>query len=229
MTNQIDEKITLFKEDIKSQKLSPEEVFQKHIIDGNSFFYEVYQNDLDSEYKAKKTITDFLITDINNIRIIGSAKLGYSLKPNNLFKLFDAKYEETNQNKDKSDIDIAIIDDIVFERISKKLFEYTNSYSMSERWSENEYYNGNKLDRFEGIPLCFKYFEYYTKGWFRPDMKPQGFEICDNSNYEELKKIFFMNHKRKISLAIYKNWFYFKDYHLNNIKSLSFRIQSEVI
>jgi hypothetical protein len=185
-----------------------------------------YLKDLEKEYLIRSIIANHLGVHINEVIFVGSAKLGFSLNPTNLFNKFDSKYEISRINKDKSDLDIAIVSYDLFEYISKGIFNYTDSFRFN--WKENEFYFGDKLTRFS-VPINYKYFEYYSKGWFRPDFKPRGYEFCPKESYETLKRKIFYEFKRKMSLGIYKDWFYFKNYHINNLNTLSMRVQSEII
>ena len=94
---------------------------------------------------------------------------------------------------------------------------------------KNEFYDLRKAQKLFNVPLAYKFFEFYTKGWFRPDYKPKGFEICYPKIFEQLKKHIYKTTRRKSAIAIYKDWFYFEDYHIKTISRLKKRIQTEVI
>lgn len=222
----IEENLKKFKEEIKLGRLNEEQIFQKYLVDSNSYFFNVLLKDNHQEYFLKTIISKYLGIHINEIVIVGSAKLGFSLSPKNLFNKFDYKFEQTKQRKYRSDIDIAIISPSLFERINKEVFEYTNSFK--EKWSYNEYYNGAKLEEFK-VPVCYKCFEYLSKGWFRPDFKPAGFDFCTNGSLVELNAELYSITKRKTSIGIYKDWYFFKDYHINNVKSLSYLVKTSTI
>jgi hypothetical protein len=221
----IAENVESFKADIKHGKLNTEEIFQKFLIDGPTYFFEKDKSS-SKEYLIRSIIAEAFSVHIGDVLIIGSAKLGFSLKPQNLFKEFDSLYATTKLNKDKSDIDIAVVSDNLYENIGRKLYNFTGAYQ--NKWKANEYYSEEKAKQFP-VPICYKYFEYYTKGWFRPDFKPQGFEFCSKGKYEELKGILYNNLNRKIGIAIYKDWFYFKDYHISNIDKLKLKINTQTI
>lgn len=220
------EKIADFKLDISSEVLSQEEIFQKHIVDGNTYFFEAFIKDLSKEYKIKSLIADYLGVHIHEVIFVGSAKLGFSLNPKNLFNEFDAKFALSKKNRDKSDLDVAIVSKELFESIGKHIFEYTDAFKY--KWKENEYYFGDKLNDFD-VPICFKYFEYFSKGWFRPDMKPKGYDFCLKNSFEELKRELFNEFKRSTGLGIYQDWHFFKHYHINNLKNLHYRVKTETL
>lgn len=222
----VKEKIEELKLDLIQEKLSIEEIFQKHIVDGNTYFFSHVIESSIKEYKTKSLIADSLGVHIHEVIFVGSGKLGYSLNPRNLFNEFDFKYAKTKIKKDKSDIDIAIVSNSLFESISKSLFCFTDSFR--NKWEKNEYYNDERLREFK-VPICYKYFEYFSKGWFRPDMKPSGFDFCVKNSFQELKRTLYQEFGRSIGLGIYKDWFFFKDYHMNNLKTLHFKIKTETI
>ena len=222
----IQNRIQCLKSDLQKSTLSHEEIFQKHIVNGDNYFFSEIIKDLDREYKIKSVIAEYLGTHINEVVFVGSCKLGYSLKPKNMFNEFDFQFKQTSIRKDKSDLDIAIISSTLFDSIGKSVFNYTDSFK--NKWTENEYYKTESITDFN-VPICYKFFEYYSKGWFRPDMRPRGFEFCVKNSFEELKRLLYKEFNRKVGIAIYKDWFYFKDYHINNLKILSHRVKTDII
>lgn len=163
---------------------------------------------------------------INQVKVVGSGKLGFSLNPKNLFNPFDKLFLQTKKKKDKSDLDIAVISNDLFEFIGKSLFEYTNYYR--KKWEYNEFYDVHSAKDFN-VPICYKFFEYFTKGWFRLDFKPVGFDFCEEGSFEELKQKVQSLTGRKIGLGIYQDWYYFKHYHMNNLNFLKNKVKTDII
>src|SRR4051812_43049084 len=89
------ERINLLKTDLVQQRLTYEEIFQKHVIDSKAYFFESYIKNAYKEYELKSIISDYLDVHLNDVMIVGSAKLGFSLNPKTLFKEFDYKYKIT--------------------------------------------------------------------------------------------------------------------------------------
>ncbi len=220
------ERIDSLKTDLRNESLSFEQLFQKHIVDSQCFFFNSIIKDTKKEYEIRGLIANSLGVHINEVIIVGSAKLGFSLSPKKLYNEFDSKFNQTKIFRDKSDLDIAVISPDLFKDLNIRIYNYTNSFKF--KWHENEYYNGSKLNDFN-VPINYKFFEYHTKGWFRPDFKPRGFEFCTNSSYENLKKQIIDTTGRKIGLGIYKNWFFFKNYHIENLKILQTLMKSEIV
>ncbi|MBW8684694.1 hypothetical protein [Chitinophaga rhizophila] len=219
---EVNNKIDAFKRDIQSWILTPEELFQKYVVDGHTYFFEYVIKDIEKEYKIKSLIANYLGVHLHEVIFVGSGKMGFSLNPNHLWSLFDSRYEKSKIIRDKSDLDIAVISGPLFEKIGRGIHEFTNGFK--NKWTRNEY---NSV--YSQIPLHYKYCEYFSKGWFRPDMKPDGYEFCIKNSYTELKRDLFHQFKRKAGLGIYQDWYYFKHYHIENIKSLSLKVETTVI
>ena len=114
------ETLTSLKEDLVST-MDLEQVFQKHIIDGRSFFFSEYLKDSNREYTVRHSISTALGLSINDVVIVGSAKLGFSVKTDK-FLNFDERFRRTNKKEHLSDIDVAIV--------SKKLFDEQKSWFL---------------------------------------------------------------------------------------------------
>ncbi|MCG7502221.1 hypothetical protein MHM83_10090 [Tenacibaculum sp. Mcav3-52] len=217
----IKDRITSLKTDLIEKNFSIERVLQKHIIEIEPFLFTAENRDL--EYNIRTIISKALQVHLNEVVIVGSAKIGYSLSPKKLYNEFDEKYKNTKKIKDKSDIDIAVISPSLFDSLNKTLYNFTNG--LKDGWIDNEYY---KKSRFP-VPLNYQFYKYSYKGWFRPDFKPSGFEICKEGNFEELKREIQELTGRKLGLGIYKNWYFFKNYHIANLEDLKLRAETEIL
>jgi hypothetical protein len=91
-----------------------ERVFQKHVIDGPSYLFSIDPNCPDDEYELRHDIATATNSSINDVILVGSSKLGFSVKTEKFYKL-DANYEKTKKFSDKSDIDIALVNRSYFE------------------------------------------------------------------------------------------------------------------
>lgn len=127
--------------------------------------------------------------------MVGSAKLGFSINPTQLWKLFS----------DDSDIDMVIISDMIFDKFWRQLYEF-NIDIKSRTEQEQKRFNS--------------FLKYFFKGWIRPDLFPfefDGKEKWDNF-FRSISYKEFGN--RKITGAIFRNLFFFENYHRNNIKQI---------
>lgn len=195
---EIDEFISACKEE------EEEIIVQKFLIEGDCYFFKNVMSDKYEEYLFKKDISQSLGVHIRDITIVGSGKLGFSIKPSseNLlhyeFKTFDSKYHQ-NPEAEPSDLDIAIISESLFDQQLLSLYEFTNGYHLS-------------------YDKCKSFAKYILKGWIRPDFLPPQYSI--STKLEDIKKKYKEKYKRKINIGIYKSWFYFENYHKNNINSI---------
>lgn len=192
-------------------KKSPEIIVQQYLIEGHSYFFEKFYN-LEEEYNFKKKLSQSLNIHIRDIVIVGSSKLGFSMKPEEespglyLFKEFDFCYKKTPE-EEKSDIDVAIISGSVFDLHLLNLYEFTKSYSDT-----TSFYG--KLNSFA---------KYIVKGWLRPDKLPAGYNVLETIN--DLRTNLKSKYGRKVNFGIYKSWHYFETYHKNNINTLKINLE----
>ncbi len=137
---------------------------------------------------------DFEIST-SKIIMVGSSKLGFSIAPDKLWK----HTEET------SDIDMVVISDEVFDFFWKDLLDF----------------NINIVARTEKEDADFREFlEYFLKGWIRPDKFPFKYAVKDKW-FEYFKSISYNKYKkRKITVAVFRNEYFFEKYHTLNIKKI---------
>lgn len=218
----VENRIIELKKDLSKTEFDLEQVLQKHVIDINSFLFDNSNSDL--EYRIRNIIAKSLGVHLNEVVIVGSAKIGYSLSPKKLYHQLDSKYHQTKRKKDKSDIDIAVISPSLFENLKKIMYDFTDGLKLD--WDSNEYYSDpSKFN----IPINYLFYQYSYKGWFRPDFRPRGFEICKNGSFEELKREIYQLTKRKLGLGIYQDWHFFKSYHLKNLELLRMQSKTDLI
>jgi len=186
---------TVFIEHCKS--LKSDVIVQKFIIEDETHFFSKIK--IGEEFDFKKDIANILDVHIRDIVIVGSGKLGFSLKPDNpesglyLFKNFDSN------TKKKSDLDISVISSDLFDRQMKNLYDFMGFHKS----------NWNNRDSFA----------YFTlKGRIAIRFLPKDFVFI-----EEIKHVvekYKMEYGREINIEIYKSWHYFETYHRENIKNI---------
>lgn len=197
----------LFIEDCKNKK--PDIIVQKHLIDGSSFFFREIQSG--GEFDFKKDLAKSLGVHIRDIVIVGSGKLGFSVKPDvqfpsfYQFKKFDFDFEQNIENE-KSDLDIAIISGSLFDKQLENIYEHTKNYTNPD---------------FKGVKT--KNFGFYIlKGWLRPDLIPEDYSI--NSDIQMVREKYKIEFGREINIGIYKSWYFFEKYHENNIYNIQLNL-----
>lgn len=217
----IDERIHNLKVDLYNIHLDEQSIFQKHMLDIQTYLNTIYDKNI--EIKLKNIISSYLCVPHSEIQIVGSSKLGYSLNPKKIYQKFDERFTNSNQKKDKSDIDIAVISTSLFNHLKEDLYNFTDGLNVE--WDENEYYKKGKFSP----SLNYKLYQYAFKGWFRPDFRPIGYELCRNDIFENLKKDIYQLTKRKLGLAIYENQFFFTNYHLKNLHNLRLELRTGLL
>lgn len=191
-----------FIQELKNIACTNEELVERYIWFGTPV---IFANCEQKYYNLKREIsTQFPVKSKSNIIVVGSSKLGFSIAPRKRFR----------DIQDDSDIDVAIIDEELFDSYWERLFEFNiNIRSRSER--EEELYQ--------------KFLQYFFKGWLRPDLFPfnfkgkrEWFDFFNGISYKEYDK-------RKVTAAIYKNEYFFKKYHEENVKALREELKNEKI
>ena len=180
-----------FQEILKSKTVSDLEIVQTHISFGQPYIFDnekIY-------FKLKKTISDHFNVGHEKVIMVGSAKLGFSIAPNKLWRSFN----------DESDIDMVVIDEQLFDSFWKDLYNF--EIELIDRTTEDQ-------------KRYIKFLKYFFRGWIRPDLFP--FKFNGKNEWEEFfKSISYKDYgERKITGAIFKNMFFFENYHQINIRNL---------
>lgn len=190
---------------------SAEIIAQKYLIEGSSYFFSLYYNDHD-EYLFKKDLAKSLNVHLRDICIVGSAKLGFSIKPDKFqpgfypFKCFDEDFDKGIKDK-KSDIDVAVISNELFDRQMLNIYKHTSCYQ--------ELINKGEIKSLGS---------YMLKGWVFPKVLPKSYQL--DGDYLIMRNKYEKLYGREINIGIYKSWYYFEEYHRNNINNLSLNLIS---
>jgi hypothetical protein len=214
--------MTLIADGLRTDLISEmplEQVFQKHLIDGSSVFFTDHLKQANWEYQLRHKLAETLNTSINDVVIVGSAKLGFSVKTRE-FNVFDFSFSQTGNPQDKSDIDVAVVNKKLFEATTESIFHLSRHFDndwIHEYWRINQYY-GTPRDIFS------KYTHYLARGWLRPDFMPGKFlayaswrPICDDW-YKKLDR-------RKVSVGFYSDWVYLKHYQMDNLQNVRTKLR----
>lgn len=187
-------------------KLNTDIVVQQFIIDGSYYFFDTIKKG--EEFNFKKAIANSLDVHIRDIVIVGSGKLGFSIKPDESslsfypFKDFDYNFN-VNAENEKSDLDVAIVSSKLFDEQLISLYSHTNGYLKSE------YSKSGQLSGFA---------KYILKGWLRPDKVPNDYVIT--SDIRKVQEEYKTKFGREVNIGIYKSWYFFENYHQNNIRRI---------
>lgn len=101
-------------------------------------------------YTLRQLIADEFNVEFTDVFMVGSGKLGFSIKPTKRFQPFS----------DTSDLDIAVISKSCFERIWEGAFDFERGGGY---WPKSSEFKG-----------------YHFNGWIRPDKFPpvQSFQVA---------------------------------------------------
>lgn len=116
------------------------QVVQKHVLSG-----PCYVLNEDAHYELKYAIAAEFGINPNDIFIVGSAKLGFSIASNKRYRPFG----------DQSDIDVAIVSNTLFDSVWQKVFEYWDRPGKDVYWYQSS-----------------DFMAYLFRGWIRPDKLP---------------------------------------------------------
>jgi predicted nucleotidyltransferase len=188
----IDHYLERFKNDLRNQSLTDSEIVDRHILFGTPY---IFKDEEDKYFSLKSVIANQFGVSHTNVIMVGSAKLGFSIAPKKLW----------TKIHDDSDIDMVIISEQLFDHYWKQLLEFNINLTYRNEQEDKKYR---------------EFLEYFFKGWLRPDKFPFNFPD-KQAWFDFFKSISYKEYdKRKITGAIYRNEYFFKKYHENNIKKL---------
>lgn len=187
----IDDLIAEFKSDAANKGIPPVEIVRKYITFGVPYVFGENQY---KYYGLKSKLAARFDVNPNHVHMVGSAKLGFSLAPYQLWKRFD----------DESDIDMVIISEPLFMKFWKELHEF-NISTTPRTEAENTMYQ--------------KFLKYFFKGWLRPDLFPFNYPGKEEW-FRFFQSVSYREYERKVTGAIYMNDYFFEYYHTLNIQSL---------
>lgn len=128
----------------------------------------------------------------NEILIVGSGKLGFSIAPHKRYRPF----------ADTSDVDLVIVSDRLFAKTWESLYQYSEHGGYWERLNE------------------FK--TYLFQGWIRPDKLPNSRNFKFANDWWEFFRDLTASHKfgpYKIRAALYMNWTFLESYQLRGVNA----------
>lgn len=185
-----------FKDYLIDERNTVDRIMNKYLLFGVPY---IYKDDENTYFELKEELSRHFGIQQTQIYIVGSSKLGFSISPKKRFKTID----------DDSDIDVAIIDEKLFDRYWKDV------YSI----------NINLVSRSEDDDKRYKRFiDYFFKGWVRPDYLPWR---MSNEWFEYFKSL-YGKYNRKVAVGIYRDNEFFMGYHRNNIEKIREEIKDGV-
>lgn len=137
----------------------------------------------DITHGVRSSISKKFAVEYNNVVIVGSANLGFSIKPKKRYVEFG----------DESDVDVAIVCDRLFERVWHEIYLYDKSGALWEKKGS--------------------FRKYLSRGWIRPDLLPASsvFEFS-NDWWEYFSGLRVDGCPFKITAGIYHSHFFLRQY-----------------
>lgn len=185
-----------FKNDLLS--LTASDIFRKYFCDSST------SKVLDSNQvlHLKNSITDEFKISYSDINVVGSARLGFSIKESRRFLDFG----------ENSDIDVAIVSDDLFARVWEETVRYINESG-------------------EVYPQKKDFFKYLSqKGWIRPDKLPKSDYFPFTNDWKDFFRELTNSGKcgrYKISAGIYYSPFFLEQYQIKSILQCQMEISNE--
>lgn len=174
----VDARIAEFKSDLS--RLTPVEIARKHIVFGDCAVLPP-----NKYFQLRQVVASQFHIHPNNVLIVGSGKLGFSIAPGKRYKEFG----------DQSDLDVVIVSRRLFEAIWEDLYRY---YSEGGWWERE-----------------LEFTTYLFRGWIRPDKLPPDhrFEFARKwwSFFDELS-VSREYTAARVRGAIYKSWYFLEAY-----------------
>ena len=181
-----------FKAVLEDNTVSDLAIVQGYITHGSPF---VFMGDEKKYYSLKKIIADYFKLNPLSIIMIGSAKLGFSINPLQLWKPFN----------DESDFDMVIISDGIFRKFWGELLDFNIGLQVRTVDEEKKYRS---------------FLKYFFKGWLRPDFFP--FEYAGRKEWNDFFKSISYGEwgNCKITGAIFYDMNFYESYHIRNIRDI---------
>lgn len=197
----VQSKIEQFKSSLNDTEMSDSDIVRQYLC---FWATHIFKDDHKKYFLLKNEIAKAFEVYPNEVIMIGSGKLGFSIASYKLWKEFD----------DKSDIDIAIISEKAFDKYWDELIDY-NIKVIPQSEKERESYQ--------------KFIEYLSQGWLRPDYFPFKYKNKKKwfDFFRDLRSQIFQFGDYKISAGLFRNFHSFEQYHARNIKKLRINIRSK--
>ncbi len=200
-------------EDFKTSLLNErlETVVREYVFAPQSYVFRAHP---EQEARLLNLLGDGLKTNCDDITIVGSAKIGFSLNPDNFPRSFS----------DESDIDVAVVNQALFDHIWRTILKWNYPRRLKLRGDERGWASDRRYDvywgwfipdriRFEGLlfPEALKPLRDTSTAWFNT--------FRGLSQYAEFSG-------RDVSGRLYRSWDYALLYHMDGLRQLRGTLQS---
>lgn len=178
MSNDVDNRLNQFKKDLI--KYTSIQIVRKHIISGDCFILSQ-----DKYFDLRSRVANHFGLHPNEVIVVGSAKLGFSVAPRNRYREFC----------DDSDIDVALVSAPLFDQIWQDVFDYRY---------EGPYW-----------PEYKQFAKYLFRGWIRPEMLPRSTRFPFRKKWWDFFLTITKSGKYgnyKIRGGLYRSYFFLENY-----------------
>ena len=173
------ERIEEFKHELSSR--DPLDIARRHIVFGDCAAISP-----DEYFDLRNSISEQYCVHPNEVVVVGSGKLGFSIAPTKRYRLFGSN----------SDLDVAIVSNPLFEVVWKDVHRY---------FSQGGYWEGKS-----------EFIKYLFRGWIRPDKLPPDQKFDFRKDWWEFFDSLSASRRfsrNKIRGAIYQSWHFLESYH----------------
>lgn len=179
----VDSRLVEFKGDLLA--LDARRIVQKHVTFGEA---EVLSRS--RHFDLRSRIADRFSCHPHTVVVVGSAKLGFSIKPSRRYGLFG----------DRSDIDLAIVSSDLFMRFWRDVLAFVDAGGY---WEDSRRFRDKMFD-----------------GWMRPDLLPPSARYGPASEWWEFFRGLTNSGDYgpfKISAGLYLDWDYLERYQVRAV------------
>ena len=110
-----------------------------------------------AQLALRQRVADHFKVAVENVIIVGSAKIGFTMRPKKGRPIYSAFRPE-------SDVDIAIVSDVLFDRAWKECLRFWHGSGYQENFG---YWSDRGRD----------FRSYHFRGWMGPDKLPSGGDL----------------------------------------------------
>lgn len=213
MSAEEERELAEIKKDLSS--MNAQDFYVKHILKSKNWYFSTFQKfsgtDLvDKIDEFREIVSKHFKVNFYSVKMVGSAKVGYSLSPLKGF----CKFHDETSGKDPSDIDVAIVSD--------KLYHYYWDKLRIEYY-QNEYFK--ETDSFKDA----------AKSLFKGYLNDEDLRKVDSIRSEwnnivgpinkELQARLFIQHP--ITYRLYRDWDDLQQYQINGIIMTKHKLSNE--
>ncbi|WP_313184182.1 hypothetical protein [Sphingobacterium siyangense] len=146
----------------------------------------------EQQYEILDEISQYFDIPINHIQVCGSSKVGRSF------------HKKSSFQPKVSDLDIAIIDPILFIKYCEIVYKTTNGFQDYSKFKRGDFPS---------------YTEYVSKGIFRPDLMPTCSDRVAWFKFFNTLSLKHDNYFKSINAGIYQSQAFFEYKQIKNIKN----------